>query len=548
MIKALLKKQLNELFSMLFYDRKRNRRVVGGKAVLYIILYILLFVMVIGYSSLMAVGLGFNYLVATSEFAWAYYGMGAIAAMTIAIIGSVFINYNTIYKAKDNEFLLSLPITPSKLLFTKLLGVWLSGFMWELLVLLPFLVVSYILAPGLVTPLGIIFQILLWLGLSFVILFLTAILGWLIAKIATHMGRYKTLIVVVLFLAGFVGYMVLIAQLENGIGTLFEDPEAVAQGFGNFIPALAFGKACLGDALYGSIFFIICLALLALVYWILSVTFANIIKSGNKGKTIRINKREEKQSSAMGALIRREFKHYLSNPMYILNSSLGYIFLPIIGVLAVFNRANIQNVIKLMAAGSSEMPAEAVTQLINVLLPVLVFFALMLLCGMSVISAPSVSLEGKKISILQSLPISMKEVLRSKIAFHCIIAMPFTVISTILVAIGLSLDVFNAIIVTVLAALIVFFFGVFGLACNIKWPMLDWKNENIALKQSMPVLFCMLVGFISPIALTVLYYFISAFIPPFLYLMIIGAVLSLLSWLMLRWIDTKGAEKFQYLS
>ena len=86
MIKALLKKQLNELFSMLFYDRKRNRRVVGGKAVLYIILYILLFVMVIGYSSLMAVGLGFNYLVVTSEFAWAYYGMGAIAAMTIAII------------------------------------------------------------------------------------------------------------------------------------------------------------------------------------------------------------------------------------------------------------------------------------------------------------------------------------------------------------------------------------------------------------------------------------------------------------------------------
>ena len=130
--------------------------------------------------------------------------------------------------------------------------------MWETLVLLPFYVVSWIIAPTLITPLGIIFQILLWIGVSFVILFMITILGWVIAKIATHLGRFKTLVVVLLFLGGFVGYMVLISQLENGITTLFEDPEAVAQGFGSFVPAFAFGKACLGDASYGSIFFLVC--------------------------------------------------------------------------------------------------------------------------------------------------------------------------------------------------------------------------------------------------------------------------------------------------
>ena len=550
MIKALLKKQLSELFAMLFYDRKRNRRVAGGKAALYIGLYILLFVMVIAYSGMMAVALGFGGYLTSPDYAWAYYGMAAVVAITLAIVGSVFVSYNTLYKGKDNEFLLSLPVPPSKLLFTKLLSVWLSGFMWETLVLLPFYVVSWIIAPTLITPLGIIFQILLWLGISFVILFMIAILGWVIAKIATHLGRFKTLVIVLLFLGGFVGYMVLISQLENGINTLFEDPAAVANGFGSFVPALAFGKACLGDALYGSIFFLICAGLFALLYWVLSITFTKMISSNGKGKAVTSNKREDKQRSVNHTLISREFRHFFSNPMYILNTSLGYVFFPIIGVLAIFNRDTIQGAIANIAAqaGTQGTTPEAVTALMGLMLPVLVFFAVMLLCGMSVITAPSVSLEGKKIAVLQALPISMKQILWSKIEFHCIIALPFTLISTILISIGLSLDVLNAILVTVLAAVIVFFYGVFGLACNLKWPMIDWKNENMALKQSMPVLICLLVGFLSPIIMTVIYFFVAAFVPPFLYLIILGAILGLFSWLLLRWINTKGAEKFQYLN
>ena len=96
MIKALFKKQFAELFSMLFYDRKRNRRFSGGKAALFIGLYILLFVMVTLYSALAAVGLGHSYLVSFPDYAWAYYGMGAIASLTIAIVGSVFISYNAL--------------------------------------------------------------------------------------------------------------------------------------------------------------------------------------------------------------------------------------------------------------------------------------------------------------------------------------------------------------------------------------------------------------------------------------------------------------------
>ena len=433
----------------------------------------------------------------------------------------------------------------------RLFGVWFAGFAWESLVLLPFFVVFYAMAPGLVTALGVVFQILLWIGLSFVILFMTAILGWLIAKVATHLGRYKTLVIILLFLAGFAGYMFLISQLEGGIMALFNDPEAISEGLGGFMPAYAFGKACLGSPLHGIIFFIISVALFALVYWVLTITFNKILMTNNKGKAITSNKRQDKQKSVNATLIKREFKHYLSNAMYILNSSLGYIFLPIVGILALVNHDAIQVAIHNMAvdgAGDGVSP-EALEAMIKALLPIVIFFAVGFLGGTSVITAPSVSLEGKKISVLQAFPIHMKQVLWSKIEFHCLIALPFVIPSVIMVGIGLGLEILDLIIVTILSAIMVFFFGVFGLACNLKYPMLNWTNENVALKQSMSVIFCMLVGVLAPLVFALLYFFVFInFLMPSIYLLIIAVLFGLVSWLILRWLNTKGAKKFQYLS
>ncbi len=549
MIKALLRKQFLELFSVFFRGRN-GKRVAGGKAALYIFLYVMLILMVVGYSTMFALGLGATYF-ASRDTAWAYFGMGAIAAVTIAIVGSVFMTYNSLYLAKDNEFLLSLPIQSWKLLFVRLFGVWFAGFAWESLVLLPFFVIFYAMAPGLVTALGVVFQILLWIGLSFVILFMTAILGWLIAKAATHMGRYKTLIIVLLFLAGFAGYMFLISQIQGGITALFNDPEAISEGLGGFMPAYAFGKACLGSPLHGIIFFLISVALFALVYWVLTITFNKILMSNNKGKAITSNKRQDKQKSVNATLIKREFKHYLSNAMYILNSSLGYILLPIVGILALVNHDAIQVAIHSMAqegAGEGIDPA-TIEAMIRALAPIVIFFAVGFLAGTSVITAPSVSLEGKKISVLQAFPIHMKQVLWSKIEFHCLIALPFVLSSVIMVGIGLGLEILDVIILVMLSATMVFFFGVFGLACNLKYPMLNWTNENVALKQSMSVLFCMLVGVLAPIVFALLYFFVFInFLMPSIYLLVIAVLFGLVSWLILRWLNTKGAEKFQYLS
>jgi ABC-2 type transport system permease protein len=199
-------------------------------------------------------------------------------------------------------------------------------------------------------------------------------------------------------------------------------------------------------------------------------------------------------------------------------------------------------------AGDGVSP-DAIVAMIKALLPIAIFLAVGFLAGTSVITAPSVSLEGKKISVLQAFPIHMKQVLWSKIEFHCLIALPFVIPSVIMAGIGLGLGVLDVIIVVILSAIMIFFFGVFGLACNLKYPMLNWTNENVALKQSMSVIFCMLVGVLAPLVFALLYFFVFInFLMPSIYLLIIAVLFGLVSWMILRWLNTKGAKKFQYLS
>ena len=45
---------------------------------------------------------------------WAYFAIMGVMSLTFCIIGGAMTAYSTIYKAKDNEFLLSLPISAER--------------------------------------------------------------------------------------------------------------------------------------------------------------------------------------------------------------------------------------------------------------------------------------------------------------------------------------------------------------------------------------------------------------------------------------------------
>lgn len=105
MLKILLKKQLYELNSSFFYDRKKGKARAKSTSILFIVLYALLMIVVIGgmfaaMSFMLCkpfVGLGLD---------WLYFDMMTFMALFLGVFGGVFNTYSSLYKAKDNDLIL----------------------------------------------------------------------------------------------------------------------------------------------------------------------------------------------------------------------------------------------------------------------------------------------------------------------------------------------------------------------------------------------------------------------------------------------------------
>lgn len=124
--------------------------------------------------------------------------MMSMMALTIGILGSVFNTYASLYQAKDNDLMLSLPIPVRAILFARLSGVYIMGAMFAVTAMVPGIIVYGIVAHPGVWP--VVSSIIVLVLLTFVILVLSCILGWVVGKIGNK-TRNKSFVTVVLSLA-----------------------------------------------------------------------------------------------------------------------------------------------------------------------------------------------------------------------------------------------------------------------------------------------------------------------------------------------------------
>ena len=109
MIKALFKKQMAEVFSWLFMDRKKGRR-TGKGMVGFLLLYAAL-VAYLGGMIFMA-GKFLCQALVPMGLTWFYFTIMGLLSLMLGVFGSVFNTYASLYLAKDNDMLLAMPTPP----------------------------------------------------------------------------------------------------------------------------------------------------------------------------------------------------------------------------------------------------------------------------------------------------------------------------------------------------------------------------------------------------------------------------------------------------
>ena len=531
MIKALFKKQMMEVFSWVYRDAKTGKRRGKAGAVGYILLYLFVFAslgMVFGMmaSSLCApltqAGLG-----------WLYMALMGMVAVVLGVFGSVFNTYSSLYQAKDNDMLLSMPIPPSKILLVRLSGVYLTGLMYELIVMVPALVVFF--ADGNPTVAGVVFSLLLPLLLSLLVLALSAVLGYVVGLVTSRL-KNKNFLTVLLSLAFIVGYYYVYRQAYAIIGKILADPANLGSKVKTILyPFYQMGLAACGNGLSMLIFAAMMGLLFGVVYLVLSRSFLKIA-TANRG-TVRVKYREKalKVGNAKSALLKKELRRFLGSPTYMLNCGLGLLFMPIAAVALLLKR---------------EVLVEMINQLFGGATDVLALVAVAAVCtisSMSDISAPSVSLEGKNLWLVRSMPVRAADALMAKLKLHLYLTLaPTMVLCAVLVWVIRPVWYF-AVLIFAASAVFVLLTAAAGLWLNLKMPNLNWVNEAVPVKQSMSVTLELFGGWGLVIALCGAYYGLASYIPAVWYLLGVTVLLLALSGVLVRWIKTRGAAIFEAL-
>lgn len=532
MLKALIRKQFAELHTFFTQDRKTGKRRSKGGMTGYIILYAVLFV-----------GLGYAFFELAGMFAsamipmglgWLYYAFMGMLALFFGVFGGVFNTYASLYLAKDNEALLAMPIPPSYILLSRMLGVLYESIFYSALVYIPTVIV-YLKNVGFSASafIGAILSTLL-LGLFCTVI--CCILGWVVAVVSVKL-KNKSAITIIISLVFFAAYYIFCMNYYSVIQNILLHLDTVSAAIkGKAYPLYIFGSAAVGEVIPLLIFAAFVFISLAAVIYVLSRSFVKIssLRGGSSAKTEY--KADEVRASGMeNALFRRELKRFTSNATYMLNCALGSILMPVVGIAMLIFKDTVRDILSIFAAPGSE---------------VLVLFALAAVCtacSMNDITSPSISLEGKNLWIVQSMPVSPVKIFEAKKRLHLVLTVPPVIIFAAATCIVLQTDIVSSVLVLVFAVCFVMFVADLGLVLNLRMPNLAWTNQAAPIKQSLPPMICIFGGWLMAIILTVAGYFALKVMSGTVYLVICVALFALGARLLDRWLRTKGSAIFANL-
>ena len=409
-------------------------------------------------------------------------GIMALAASLLILVFSIFETKGVLFGFGDFDIVMSWPVNVRAVAASRVFSMYAYNFVYAFLLLLPAGVIYAIMAapPIWYYPLFLL-SIFLLPALPTII---GALLGTLLTVATARMKKSS--------LASVAAQMVLVFALmfvSMKSGMAVEDPTKLgnlAEVFQPIISGMYPPAQWFQDALSnGSLLSLLWLLLLTaatigiLIFW-LGRNFVAInshIKSKPRGETFVMSK--QVHASKSSALFSRELKRYFSSSLYVVNTAFGFVMMIIAAVLLMIKADEVLKFLDM-----PDMPA----------LPALVPFVFGWMASMGSTTASSISMEGKSLWIIKSLPVSARDWFAAKLKVTLVLAIPSILISATLVAIGLKMSLVDTLWMFLLPLAYIFAFGVLGLWVNIRMPRLDWVSEAEAIKQGGATMVSVFVG------------------------------------------------------
>lgn len=455
-------------------------------------IWVLVAIMIISYSGSMSYGL-------------IKIGLGNIIPLYIYTVVSILIFMFTMFKAssilfsmKTYAFLISLPVSKSSIIISRFLSMYVTNLLMALLVTIPSITVYGFLENPKPS-----FYLIFFIGMIIAPLLpltIASIIGAVITAISVrvkHKSIVQTVLMCILFIILMAGSM-LISNSNNSLNDeLFKNmAQVMERQIGKFYPpALWFNNAVYGAWSYLLDIIVLPIMIFILFVAILQKHFQSICMKINTFKTKNDYRIENLNSSSiLITLLKKELKRYFASSIYVTNTIVGYI-LAVLATVSFF----IVGFDKLCSLiGISNYSA-----MVRSALP----FFVALLMSITSMTSSSISMEGKTLWQIQTLPVRRADIYISKIMANLAVALPFYVISTIFACLSVEYNPVEYIYIILIPAVYILFIAVVGITINLLFPVLNWDNEVRVVKQSASTFICMIIGALSaliPIAFIIL--------------------------------------------
>lgn len=529
MVMTLIRKQLLELFHTYIVDAKTGK--ARSKAGL--IMYLLMALAIFGGLGIIFFGMGKNLgeIMLNAGFNWLYFALMSLLAIALGTFGSVFNTYASLYLPRDNEFLTALPFTPMQILLARTAGVYAISLMYSAWIWIPITLAYWACVP--LTAANIICPAVMTFVIALFVTVLSCVLGWLVAVLSS-MTKGKSFFTVALSLMFIGAYYFVYFRIVRFLGELvlyLDQIETMIRSWLGFIYWI--GIAADGSLVMMAVIIAVTCALMALCLWLMSRNFFRV-SSRSHVHHAEQKKESYQENDVKKSLLMRELKHFTSSPTWMLNSGLGILLMPVIAGTFLVKAESFRPYIEMIR---TEIP------MLYEILPVFVFGIVAVGLSMSPISASSISLEGKNIWILQTMPVEMNEILRAKENVHGYLLSIPALIEAAVLSVVIGFDALHTVLIICAVWVTVWMIADLGLVLNLRHPNLSWTNESSPVKQSLPVYVILLGGMLVYVLVMVAAYYLSSI--NHISVILLGGVIVISAGFrayLKKWMKTKGAR------
>ena len=405
----------------------------------------------------------------------------------LTIIEGIYKSGSLLFNCKDDNLLLSLPIKKSMVLFIRVFKFYIFELLYNSLFLLPSMICYAIhVHPDAMFYFVSIIGLLLF---PIIPILISCLIGTVITYIASKF-KGKNIAQTVLTVGLILVIMYFSYNTENLLSNLAKNASSVNDFITKlYYPAGAYIELITKfDALKLLEFVAINIALFVVVIMLVGRLYFNINSSSKAVKTRKTRKEYKiKTLSPTKSIIKKELSRFINSPVFITNAGFGLVLF-ILG--CIYMVVKFDNLSDTFAKGGIPMPMDV----IKTYLPLVLYGFVCFSSFMTSITSSMISLEGKSINLLKSLPVSPYRIVKAKVLTALLVMIPCFIIGDLIVFIRFKFDLASIILILIASVVMPLIAEIIGILVNLKYPKMDAKNDTEVVKQSMSSAISVFIG------------------------------------------------------